>query len=401
MDSSTAPGTSSATAPSTAAPAPATAAGPRKVLHSKRSFGTKHSLAHNRPVLDSPAYDASEEDNDPLTDDGASAISIHVSAPAPSHSRGPNARAHSTVTAAGAARGTRPRHALAANVVSSDDGGIDSPTYDGDVESITTTRGLGRDTPGSSTRYASSIASTLTSPLLSSSVSIMQESDDPGPSDAVLPPPAIPAFGQDQNQEPSSSTAPAPPSTDPIPALAPSEPAPASIAVRAFNPANLTPADIQEYARACIAGTDPLGSSRKYRINPPPVGRPVRIYADGVYDLFHFGHALQLRQAKLAFAAPEGSEPHVVSGVYLLVGVNSDEQCEEHKNIPIMRHAERCEAVRHCRWVDEVVPEAPWVIDAAFIEKVRSAFSQLSLRALARPCLLARWRVSSHHHEYH
>ena len=34
--------------------------------------------------------------------------------------------------------------------------------------------------------------------------------------------------------------------------------------------------------------------------------------------------------------------PHVVSGVHLLVGVNSDEQCVEHKNIPIMRHAERC-----------------------------------------------------------
>ncbi len=30
----------------------------------------------------------------------------------------------------------------------------------------------------------------------------------------------------------------------------------------------------------------------------------------------------------------------------------------------------RCEAVRHCRWVDEVVPEAPWVIDGPFIEKV-------------------------------
>ena len=27
--------------------------------------------------------------------------------------------------------------------------------------------------------------------------------------------------------------------------------------------------------------------------------------------------------------------------------------------------------MRHCRWVDEVVPDAPWVIDAEFIEKVR------------------------------
>lgn len=118
----------------------------------------------------------------------------------------------------------------------------------------------------------------------------------------------------------------------------------------------------------------------------------MRIYADGVYDLFHFGHALQLRQAKLAFPVREGDTKDRVSGVHLLVGVNSDEQCVEHKNIPIMRHAERCalqsfvlgdelsdnmistyrcEAVRHCRWVDEVIPDAPWVIDQEFIEKVR------------------------------
>lgn len=69
-------------------------------------------------------------------------------------------------------------------------------------------------------------------------------------------------------------------------------------------------------------------------------------------------HALQLRQAKLAF--PD---------VHLLVGVCSDEQVHQHKARTVMNHAERLEAVRHCRWVDEVVEDAPWVIDAAFIER--------------------------------
>lgn len=99
---------------------------------------------------------------------------------------------------------------------------------------------------------------------------------------------------------------------------------------------------------------------RTYRIREPPADRPVRIYADGVYDLFHYAHALQLRQAKLSFP-----------NVHLIVGVVSSSLCEQHKNRPLLESAERYEAVRNCRWVDEVVEDAPWVIDEAFMNKLQ------------------------------
>jgi len=123
-----------------------------------------------------------------------------------------------------------------------------------------------------------------------------------------------------------------------------------------FNPASLAPEDIQAFVQNAISGD----SWRNYTINPPPEGRPVRVYADGVYDLFHFGHALLLRQAKLSFPS-----------VYLLAGVHSDEQVQTHKARNVMTHAERLEIVKHCRWVDEVIAEAPWVINEAFIRKYK------------------------------
>jgi choline-phosphate cytidylyltransferase len=55
--------------------------------------------------------------------------------------------------------------------------------------------------------------------------------------------------------------------------------------------------------------------------------------------------------------------------VHLLVGVCSDELTHKYKGKTVMSDEERYEAVSHCRWVDEIVKDAPWVVDAAFIEK--------------------------------
>ena len=63
------------------------------------------------------------------------------------------------------------------------------------------------------------------------------------------------------------------------------------------------------------------------------LSKDVRVWCDGCYDMVHFGHANQIRQAK-------------AMGEYLIVGVHSDEEILKHKGPPVYNEKERYKMVR-------------------------------------------------------
>ncbi|XP_021724989.1 ethanolamine-phosphate cytidylyltransferase-like [Chenopodium quinoa] len=101
----------------------------------------------------------------------------------------------------------------------------------------------------------------------------------------------------------------------------------------------------------------------------------VRVYMDGCFDLMHYGHANALRQAKAL-------------GDELVVGVVSDEEIMANKGPPVLSMEERLALVGGLKWVDEVIPNAPYEITEQFM---KTLFKEYKIDYIIHgddPCLL-------------
>jgi len=138
------------------------------------------------------------------------------------------------------------------------------------------------------------------------------------------------------------------------------EPEPLQPAKDRFETARLTAEQIQDYVAKSLEESHSFPPI--YGHGPVLVGKmgTVRIYVDGLFDGLNVAQSLQLRQAKLSF--PQ---------THLIVGVFSDTERGQHNLLPLRPHVERCEIVRHCRWVDEVVPDAPWALDEEYLNRLK------------------------------
>ena len=86
-----------------------------------------------------------------------------------------------------------------------------------------------------------------------------------------------------------------------------------------------------------------------------------RIYIDGCWDIMHSGHFNAIRQAKML-------------GKTLVVGIHSDEEIMRNKGMPVMNNEERISMVNSCKWVDEVVENAPYSATVDWLDSVNCRY---------------------------
>ena len=82
-----------------------------------------------------------------------------------------------------------------------------------------------------------------------------------------------------------------------------------------------------------------------------------RILIDGVFDMFSVGHMKMLERLK--------SDPNN----YVIVGVIDDEEAKNNNILTVMTGYERCETLKHSRFLDEVIYPCPFIITKEFVNE--------------------------------
>ncbi|KAJ6806401.1 putative ethanolamine-phosphate cytidylyltransferase [Iris pallida] len=103
--------------------------------------------------------------------------------------------------------------------------------------------------------------------------------------------------------------------------------------------------------------------------------KPVRVYMDGCFDMMHYGHCNALRQARAL-------------GDVLVVGVVSDDEITANKGPPVTPLHERMIMVGAVKWVDEVIPDAPYAITEEFMKKLFNEYNIDYIIHGDDPCLM-------------
>jgi len=84
----------------------------------------------------------------------------------------------------------------------------------------------------------------------------------------------------------------------------------------------------------------------------------MRVYIDGIFDLFHYGHLESFRKCKNLF-----------KDVYLIVGIIGDDTAEAYKRRPIISENHRYSIVLNINYVDEIIKNPPLIIDKDFMDR--------------------------------
>ena len=84
------------------------------------------------------------------------------------------------------------------------------------------------------------------------------------------------------------------------------------------------------------------------------------IYVDGIYDLFHAGHVNTLKNIK-----------NMRDNVNLIVGLINDKEATNYKRQPVINETNRYIMLNSCKYVDDVITDAPLIITKDFMDKYK------------------------------